>query len=104
MPNASTPISVTTSTRMLSHSPARIDGRDDQAILGLRNVACTRGQPGVLVSPTITTAANTTVDTSATSVERRAPERRGGGRSRAGGGGSGRGPGGARAPPLFLEN
>ena len=61
---------------MLSHRPARIDGRDDQAILGLRNVACTRGQPGVLVTPTMTTAANTTVDTSATSVERRARERR----------------------------
>ena len=61
---------------MLSHSPARIGGSDDQAIAGLRNVACTRGQPGVLVSPTTTTAANTTVDPSATSVERRARERR----------------------------
>jgi hypothetical protein len=75
-PSASTPISATTSTRMLSHSPARIAGSDDHAVDGSRNVARTRGQPGELVSPISTTAAKTAVDATATSVERRARERR----------------------------
>jgi hypothetical protein len=61
---------------MLSHSPSRIAGSDDQAIAGSRNVACTRGQPGVLVKPTRTTAAKTTVEPSATRVDRRARDRR----------------------------
>ncbi|MDN5930408.1 MAG: hypothetical protein L0I24_04990 [Pseudonocardia sp.] len=61
---------------MLSHNPARIVGSDSQATCGSRNVACTRGQPGVLTRPTPTAVANTTVETSATSVERRARDRR----------------------------
>ena len=70
------PISAATSTRMLSHSPASTAGSDSHAITGSKNVACTRGQPGELVTTRTSDPAKTTVETSATSVERRARERR----------------------------
>jgi hypothetical protein len=61
---------------MLSHRPSRIAGSDSHATSGSKKNACTRGQPGVLTSPIPTATANTTVETNATSVERRARERR----------------------------
>ena len=61
---------------MLSHSPSSTDGSDCQATAGEKKVSCTRGQPGVCVMPYPTATANTTVDTTATAVERRARERR----------------------------
>jgi hypothetical protein len=45
------PISATTSTRTLSHSPSSTDGSDDQATVGEKKVSWTRGQPGVCVMP-----------------------------------------------------
>ena len=70
------PISATTSTRRLSHSPSTTDGSDDQATAGEKKVSCTRGQPGVCVMPYPTAPAKTRVDSAATAVERRARDLR----------------------------
>ena len=57
---------------MLSHSPSNSAGRLSQPTRGLKNESRTRGQPGEDVTANSSTAAKTTVDRSAISVERRA--------------------------------
>ena len=57
---------------MLSHSPSNSAGRLSQPTRRLKNESRTRGQPGDDVTANSSTAANTTVDTSAISVDRRA--------------------------------
>ena len=51
----------TTSTRRLSQSPRRMLGRASAATAGSRKAACTRGQPGALVTARNVTTANTPV-------------------------------------------
>ena len=60
------------STRMFSQRPDNRAGRLSQPMRRLKNESRTRGQPGAEVTANSSTAANTTVDSSATSVERRA--------------------------------
>ena len=61
---------------MLSHSPSSTAGNELTATSRSKNVSRTRGQPGAEVIASHPTVAKTTVDSSATSVDRRVRERR----------------------------
>jgi hypothetical protein len=75
-PNTRIPSAATTSTRTFSQSPDSTVGSEAHAVAGLKKVCCTRGQPGACARPKPMATANTSVDPSATSVERRARDRR----------------------------
>lgn len=64
------------STCRLMRNPSQILGNDCRAICGSKNARCTLAQPGVSMTVAQTIAANTRLEATATSTDRRSRPRR----------------------------